>query len=286
MAGSSYFIWGLFPLYFKSISNVLPMEILANRILWAAPFLVIILAFRSQWSWVADVVRRPKIVAGFIASAALLSCNWFVYIWAVNNGFLVDSSLGYFITPIVNVLLGFVILKERLRTLQWIAVAITGCGVIWLSFLTGHIPVISLTLAATFGLYGLLRKTATLGTLEGLTLETLILFPCALAYVLFLYHTNANTFANTLAAGEITPWLLIAAGPITAIPLLLFAAGARIIPMSMLGLLQYIAPTIQLVLGIWFYHEAFSTTRLIGFTIIWSGLAVYSLEGLWRSYRA
>ena len=284
MAGSSYLLWGLFPLYFKSIANVMPMEILANRILWATPFLLIILAFRAQWNWLPNVIKQPRVLLGFVASALLLSCNWFIYIWAVNNGRVVDASLGYFINPIVNVLLGFILLKERLRALQWIAIAIAAVGVAWLALQSGHMPWISLALAFSFGVYGLLRKTASLGALEGLTLETLILFPLVFIYVIYLYFVGQNAFVTTLGAGEATPWLLMAAGPITAIPLLLFAAGARVIPMSTLGLLQYIAPSIQLLLGVWLYQESFNGARLIGFIIIWSALILYSAEGLWRMY--
>ncbi len=283
MAACSYLIWGLFPLYFKALNHVTPQEILANRILWAMPFLLTILALRSQWSWLPELLKRPKVVGGFILSALLLSANWFIYIWAVNNGRVVDASLGYFINPIVNVLLGYVLLHERLRTLQWCAIGIAAAGVGWLALNSGHMPWISLTLAITFGVYGVLRKTAYLGPLEGLTLETLILFPCALAYVLYLWLTNANVFISSSELS--TPWLLVAAGPITAIPLILFAAGARVIPMATLGVLQYLAPSIQLLIGVWLFHEPFSATRLIGFAIIWSALILYSAEGLWRTWQ-
>jgi chloramphenicol-sensitive protein RarD len=241
--------------------------------------------FRSQWTWLSTILTRPVVLGGFIASAILLSVNWFIYIWAVNNGRIVDGSLGYFINPIVNVLLGFVLLKERLRPVQWVSVALAALGVIWLALLNGHMPWISLALALSFGGYALLRKTAALGALEGLTLETMILFPCAAAYLAYLYLDGANTFVTTWQAGGDTPWLLMAAGPITAIPLLFFASGARLIPMATLGILQYIAPTFQLLIGVWIYHEPFSQNRLIGFMIIWSALFLYSAEGLWRGYQ-
>jgi chloramphenicol-sensitive protein RarD len=285
LAICSYLTWGLFPIYFKSLANVPPPEILANRILWAMPFLLLVLAGRSQWSWLATLLNRPKVLAGFIVSAVLLSLNWLLYIWAVNNGRIIDGSLGYFINPIVNVLLGFILLKERLRVVQWCAVAIAASGVIWLAVLNGHMPWISLALALSFGCYALMRKTAALGALEGLTLETMILFPCALAYVVYLYTQDANTFTSSVTAGTVTPWLLIAGGPITAIPLLAFSFAARRIPMSTLGILQYISPSIQLLIGIWIYHEPFSPQRLAGFVIIWSALLLYSAEGLWRGYQ-
>ena len=261
------------------------MEILAHRIIWSLPFLLLILASRSQWAWLGIVINRPTVLIGFIASAALLSVNWFIYVWAISNGRVIDGSLGYFINPIVNVLLGFILLRERLRALQWIAISLAGCGVGWLALLSGHMPWISLALAFSFGGYALLRKTAALGALEGLTLETLVLFPFVFVYLIYLAGHGESAFTTSLASGGSTPWLLMAAGPITAIPLLLFAAGARIIPMSTLGILQYMSPTIQLLIGVWVYHEPFSTHRLTGFMIIWSALALYSAEGLWRNYR-
>jgi len=285
LAICSYLAWGLFPLYFKSLVGVTPLEILSHRILWALPFLLLVLAVRSQWSWLSTILRRPGVLGGFIASATLLSVNWLLYIWAVTNDRIIDGSLGYFITPVVNVLLGYILLKERLRAAQWVAVALAACGVLWLAVLNGHMPWISLALAFSFGCYALLRKTAALGALEGLTLETMLLFPCALAYVIYLGTQNANAFSAAWANGDNLPWLLMAAGPITAIPLLSFSYAARLIPMSTLGILQYISPSIQLLIGIWIYHEPFSVGRLTGFIIIWSALMLYSAEGLWRGYQ-
>ena len=280
-AATAYAIWGVFPLYFKTLQDIPPIEIMLHRIVWSLAFVMLVLAWRRQWAWIGETVRRPKVLASFALSAVLLSTNWFIYIWAVNNGRIIDSSLGYFINPLVNVLLGFLLLRERLRPGQWMAVALAAAGVAWLTWQGGHLPWIGLLLAATFGTYGLLRKTAVLGPLEGLSLETLLLFPLALAYLIVLTWNGHNTF---LAAPASSRWLLIAAGPITAIPLLLFAAGARRIPLSVLGLLQYIGPSLQLLLGVWLYHEPFGGDRLIGFVMIWSALAVYSLEGLWRTW--
>jgi len=285
LAICSYLSWGLFPLYFKALSGITALEILSHRILWALPFLLMVLAVRSQWLWLSTILDRPAVLGGFVASATLLSVNWLLYIWAVTNNRIIDGSLGYFITPVVNVLLGYILLKERLRVAQWIAVALAASGVIWLAILNGHMPWISLALAFSFGCYALLRKTAALGALEGLTLETMILFPCALAYVIYLGTQNANSFSAAWANGDNLPWLLMAAGPITAIPLLAFSYAARLIPMSTLGILQYISPSIQLLIGIWIYHEPFSAERLIGFIIIWSALMLYSAEGLWRGYQ-
>jgi chloramphenicol-sensitive protein RarD len=282
-AAGAYVLWGLVPVYFKALQHVPPLEILAHRVVWSLVFLAIVLAWRRQWAWIGTVLHRPKVLAGFIASAILISINWFIYIWAVNNGRVIDASLGYFINPLINVLLGFLLLHERLRPGQWAAVALAAAGVAWLTWQGGHLPWIALTLAITFGTYGLLRKTAALGALEGLSLETLILFPAALGYLIVLTLHGHNSFVT--APGS-TKWLLIAAGPITAIPLLMFAAGARRISLSLLGLLQYIGPTLQLLLGVWLYHEPFGGPRLAGFAMIWAALALYSAEGLWRAWSA
>lgn len=278
-AAAAFLLWGLFPLYFHALQEVPPTQILAHRMLWSLVFLMLVLAWRRQWKWLA-IVRQPRVLLSFIASALLLSVNWLVYIWAIHNGYVIESSLGYFITPLVNIMFGFVLLQERLRRLQWVAVGIAALGVAWLTWQTGSIPWIALLLAVTFGGYGLLRKTAALGALEGLSLETMVLLPVALAYLGWLTLQGQNVFLTTSDAS--TQWLLVAAGPITALPLLLFASGARKIPLSVLGLLQYLAPTIQFLLGIWIFHEAFDSARLLGFALIWCALIVFAAEGLLR----
>jgi chloramphenicol-sensitive protein RarD len=254
-ASLAFFFWGLFPLYFHALDEVPPQEILAHRMLWSLMFLVIVLTVRQQWKWLPRVLRQPRILASFVASALLLTANWFIYIWSVNNGHVIDASLGYFINPLINVLLGLLVLKEKLRRGQWIAMAVAASGVAWLTWQAGELPWIALILGITFGGYGLLRKTAALAALEGLSLETMMLFPLALVYVLWLSWHGHNAFLNT--PHDSTRWLLAATGPITAIPLLLFAAGARKIPMAVLGLIQYLSPTMQALLGVWVFHEAF-----------------------------
>ena len=211
-------------------------------------------------AWLA-IVRKPRVLATFVASAFLLSANWLVYIWSVNNGHVIEASLGYFINPLVNIMFGFFLLKERLRRAQWAAIAVAALGVAWLTWQAGTVPWIALVLAASFGAYGLMRKTAALGALEGLSLETMVLFPLAAAYVGWLTWHGQNYFVNT--PSDHTRLLLIAAGPLTAVPLLLFASGARRIPMSLLGLLQYLSPTLQFLLGVWVFHEAFSSARAV-----------------------
>jgi chloramphenicol-sensitive protein RarD len=277
----AFLCWGLFPLYFHALNEVPPGQILAHRVLWSLLFLAAVLTVRRQWKWLPEVMRQPRVIGSFVASAFLLSANWLVYIWAVNNGHVIEASLGYFINPLVNIMFGYLLLKERLRIGQWAAIAIAALGVAWLTWQAGTVPWIALILASTFGAYGLMRKTAKLGALEGLSFETMVLFPLALAYVLWLSLHGDNSFINS--PSDSTRWLLIAAGPITAIPLLLFASGARQIPLSVLGLLQYISPTIQFLLGVWLFHEAFTEVRLIGFLLIWSALALYAAEGLWRN---
>jgi chloramphenicol-sensitive protein RarD len=278
-AASAFLCWGLFPLYFHAIGEVPPLQILAHRMLWSLLFLVIVLTVRRQWAWL-NLVRQPRVFGSFIVSALLLSVNWLIYIWAVNNGHVIESSLGYFITPLVNIMIGYLLLKERLRPAQWVAVAVAALGVAWLTWQAGTVPWVSLALALSFGGYGLMRKTARLGALEGLSFETMVLFPVAAAYVAWLTVHGQNAFLTT--DSNTTRLLLMAAGPITAIPLLLFAAGARQIQLSVLGLLQYLSPTLQFLLGVWMFHEAFSPDRLVGFVLIWLALALFAAEGLLR----
>ncbi|MDB5760376.1 MAG: rarD [Burkholderia sp.] len=281
-AALAFLAWGLFPLYFKALRSIPAQEILAHRMVWSLAFLAAVLLWRRQWTWLAAVARQPRVLAGFAASALLLSTNWGIYIWSVNHDRVVDASLGYFINPLVNVVLGYLLLKERMRPVQWTAVALATAGVVWLTYDAGHPPWISLALGLTFGFYGLLRKTAALGALEGLSLETILLFPFAAGYLLWLSQAGQNGFA---AAAPLPQALLALSGPVTAIPLLAFAAAARRLPLSLLGLMQYVVPTMQLLLGVWLYHEPFGTGRLIGFALIWGGLALYSLEGGMRSWR-
>ncbi len=279
-AGLAFLIWGAFPIYLRALQGIPPLEILANRVCWSVVFLGLLLLLRRQWGWLAKIRNNPKLVLSFVASALMLTLNWVIYIWSVNAGQIIDATLGYFITPLVNVLFGLM-LGERLRIGQWMAVALAASGVAWLTVSAGQLPWIGLGLAASFGLYGLLRKTAALGALEGLSIETLIIFPVALGFLLIPGSGSSHSMGGTSLT---TTLLLMAAGPVTAIPLLLFAHGARRIPLSVLGILQYIGPTIQFLLGVWLYHEPFGGNKLIGFSIIWSALALYSAEGLRRAW--
>ncbi|WP_034298199.1 EamA family transporter RarD [Herbaspirillum sp. RV1423] len=276
---SCFLLWGLFPLYFKLLQDVSSFDIVVQRIFWSLIFLVIVLSWKRQWAWLGEAARRPRVLLGFLISALLLSGNWVLYVWAVNSGRIVDASLGYFMSPLLSVLLGSVVLKERLRPLQWLAVLLALGAVLWLTWMNGALPWIGLTIAVTFGLYGLLRKTAHLGALQGLALETILLAPLVLAILAVSALHGANGFLQASPSSQV---LLALSGPVTAIPLLLFARAARRIPLSLLGLLQYISPTMQLLTGVFIYDEPFDGPRLTGFVVIWAALAVYSLEGLWR----
>ena len=281
-AALAYICWGLFPLYFKALQQVAPLEMLAQRVAWSLLFVMAVLAWQRRFAWLPAALGNRRVLLSFAASSGFIALNWFVYIWAVTNGRVVEASLGYFINPLVNVLIGALVLHERLRRAQWAAVALAALGVLWLTWQAGQPPWIALVLAGSFASYGLLRKTAPLGALEGLTMETLLLGPLALAALAWWGAHGTLAFAEGDAG---TQALIAAAGPITAIPLLLFAAGARRIPFSLLGLLQYTAPTLQLLLGVLLFGEAFGPDRAIGFALIWAALAIYSVESLVRSRR-
>jgi chloramphenicol-sensitive protein RarD len=250
---------------------------------WSLAVCLLLLAALHRWHWLRALAGKPRVLATFATSATLVTLNWGVYIWAVTSGHVIDASLGYFINPLVNVLIGAFVLHERLRRPQWTAVAIAAAGVIWLTIDARQLPWIGLALAFTWGLYGLLRKTAALGAIEGLALETALLFPFAFGYLVWLATQAGSAFVTGPASLR---WLLAAAGPVTAIPLLLFAAGARRIPFTHLGILQYIAPTLQLLLGVWAFHEPFGATKVAGYGLIWIALAVFTIDGLLRLRRA
>lgn len=279
-AASAFTLWGVFPLYLRLLQQVPSLEILSHRVLWSVVLLMSLLAMRRQWDWLALVRAQPRIIFTFATSALMVATNWVVYIWSVNHDHIVDASLGYFITPLFNVLFG-IGLGERLRLTQWVAVGLAACGVLWLTVSEGSVPWIGLVIAVTFSLYGLIRKTAALGALEGLSVETMLLLPAAGLFLLLPDAGSSHAFGSNIPLSL----LLMAAGPVTAIPLLMFAYGARRIPLSLVGLLQYIGPSIQLLLGVWLYHEPFAGAKLIGFAMIWLGLAVYSGEALLRGWR-
>lgn len=282
-AAGAYTAWGLLPIFWKALGHVPALEILANRVLWALVVALVLGSLRGRWVWLGPALRNRRILATFTLSAALLAFNWGLYIWAVNDGHVVETSLGYFINPLVNVLLGVVVLRERLRIGQGVAIGLALLGVLYLTFTYGSPPWIALILAGSFGIYGLLRKTAALASLEGFTLETLVM---VLPALIFLIATEINGGGALFHADLSTNLLLIGSGLITAVPLLLFAAGARLVTMTTLGLLQYIAPTLQFSLGVLVYGESLTPQRLLGFSLVWIALAIYSLEGAIQGGRA
>jgi chloramphenicol-sensitive protein RarD len=279
----AYILWGLLPFYWKFLERIPPDQILCHRTVWSLVFMLLLLAFQKHWLWLKKAFSNRKILLTFFISSIILSLNWFMYIWAVNNNFIVEASLGYFINPLFSVLLGVIFLKERLRFWQWFAIALAAAGILYMTAKYGSFPWIALTLAISFGTYGLMRKTAPLNSTEGLALELTFLFLPALIYLLFLAKNGSGAFGH---ASLIENMLLVLAGAVTALPLLLFASGARKINLSTVGLLQYITPSLQFLIGIYVYHEHFNTARLVGFAIIWSALLIYVLEGFWTNTRA
>lgn len=278
----AYLIWGLLPVYWKLLKAVPALEILSHRIVWALVFNVLVLTAMRRWGWMRTTLRNRKTLLVFLASTVLLSANWLTYIWAVNNGYIVESSLGYFILPLLNVATGVLFFQERIRPGQWLAIAVALAGVVYLVIAQGGVLWISFTLAITFALYGVMRKTAALDSLEGLTLETAIVALPALVYLVYLELQGGAAFGH-IDLG--TTLLLVLSGVATAVPLLLFASGVRQIPMSTIGILQYIAPVIQFGLGAFVYREPFSAARWMGFAIIWLALTIYTVERIWWQRR-
>ncbi|SHQ01624.1 rarD protein [Mycobacteroides abscessus subsp. abscessus] len=278
-AGLSYLLWGILPIYWKLLDHVNAEDILANRIFWSFAFMMVVLFFSKKLGNLFSVLKtfkqnRKEMYALIIASF-LISTNWFIYIWAVNHHQMIEASLGYYINPLVSVLLGVIFLKEKLSPTQYASFIIAGIGVLILGISYGKFPWISIVLALSFGVYGLAKKMIKVDSAVGLTLETLVVTPFALAYMVFLFLNGEHA----LFAGSVTTdLLLVGAGAATALPLLYFAKGAQKIPLSMLGLLQYIAPTITLLLGVLVYGEHFTKHHLQAFVFIWSALTIYSLS--------
>ncbi|QOR67766.1 EamA family transporter RarD [Cytobacillus suaedae] len=275
----AYILWGFLPLYWKLLDHVPSAEILAHRILWSFIFVVMILAVSKKGKLFIteckNVFTTKKALFGVTASAVLISCNWFVYIWAVNHDHIIEASLGYYINPLVSVLLATIVLKEKLNYWQVIAFILAGIGVLILAIQYGQFPWVALTLAISFGLYGLTKKLTKLGPLVGLTFETMIVVPVAIGYLFFLESDGMATFFSTSISIKL---LLIGAGIATAMPLLWFANGAKRIPLSMIGILQYIAPSISLFLGVFLFHEHFTIVHMVTFSLIWTALLIYSLS--------
>jgi chloramphenicol-sensitive protein RarD len=281
-AAGAYFLWGLWPLYWRLLEQVPALLIMAHRVVWCAVFVLAYLFIRHRLAWLAPLRAHPRVVGWLAASGLLIGSNWWLYIWAVNARHVVETSLGYFINPLVSVSLGVLVLRERLNPRQWLAVAIAAAGVVYLTVEFGRLPWIALALAASFAAYGLIRKLAHVDAVPGLAVENgLLLVP------VLLLVTASGTLPGDFFYGydARTVVLLLVAGPTTALPLIWFAYGARRIPLSMVGILQYIAPSLQLLCAVLAFGEPFTRTHLVGFACIWSALAIYAADGLYRLRR-
>jgi chloramphenicol-sensitive protein RarD len=276
----AFFIWGLLPLYLRPLHGIAALTIMSHRIVWCFVFVNAWLALRGELGAVRAALAKPSTRRRLVASATLISVNWLVYVWAVGSGHVVESSLGYFINPLVNVLLGVLLLGERLRRAQWAAVGCAAIGVAWLTLQAGRPPWIAFSLALSFGGYGLLRKTVAVESIVGLAAETTLVAPFGVLWLAWQHHAGAGAFGG--ADGPLSAWL-IAGGVVTAVPLALFAFGARRIPYSTVGIIQYIGPTLQLTSGILVYGEPFPAARAVGFALIACALVLYAGEGLFRA---
>jgi len=278
----AFAVWGVFPLYFHPLHLVSPFQVIAHRVVWSCVFVLAWMALRGELSTVRAAVADRSVVWRLAVTATLITFNWTIYVWAIMNGHVVEGSLGYFINPLVNVLLGVAVLSERLTRAQWTAIALAAAGVAYLTIVAGRPPWIALALALSFGTYGLIRKVVKVDALPGLAIETLLLVPFAVLYLLWCESTGTGALGH---AAPPTTALLIGSGPLTAVTLFLFAYGTRLLPYSTVGILQYIAPTLQLACGVFAFHEEFTRTRAVGFALIWAALVIYAGEGLLLSRR-
>lgn len=270
---SAYVLWGMFPLYWPLLEPANPLEIVSHRAVWTLVFCVIVLAITHALKSTLATFKRPKVAIKLFLASILISINWLVYIWATNNGHVVEASLGYYINPLIIIAFGVILLKEKMRQLQWVAVSIATVGVVILTVDYGRLPWVALGLALSWGTYGLVKKQLGLGALEGLAIETMIAFIPYCGYLLFIGSKGEGQFGHGVGLTA----LLISAGAVTAIPLLLFNGSTTRLPYSTIGLLQYITPTIQFSIGVWVNHEAMPTARWVGFIFIW--LALITLAG-------
>jgi chloramphenicol-sensitive protein RarD len=280
---AAFTIWGLFPVYLHPLSGVPALQVIAHRIVWSCLFILGWLLARGQLGRLSFTLTRPALVMRLTVTALLISCNWLVYVWSVTHNHIVDSSLGYYINPLVNIVLGVFVLGERLNRAQWVAVALAVLAVGYLTVLAGRPPWIALALAMSFSLYGLLRKIMSVDALPGLATETLLLLPLAASYLVWCELTGSGALTR---AGPGIAALLVGSGLVTAVPLFLFAYGARALPYSTVGVLQYIGPSLQLLCGVLFFGEHFAAPLAAGFALIWMALLIYAADGVWRARSA
>jgi chloramphenicol-sensitive protein RarD len=276
-AGSAFLIWGLSPVYWKALDVVPALEITMHRVIWSFVFLMGLILLQRRQHEFLGVLKNGRMLLTLWSTAVIISGNWLLYIWAVNNNYLLQASLGYYINPLVNVVLGLVFLQERLRRAQILAILLATCGVLYLTISYGKFPWISLALALSFGFYGLIRKVAPVAALVGLAVETMLLSPPALLYLVYLNSQGADTIFRVSLKLDL---LLIGCAPLTAVPLLFFTLGAKRLYLSTLGLMQYIGPSGMFLLAVFFYNEPFSTTQVWTFVMIWAALGIYSTDSV------
>ena len=275
-AALAYAVWGFFPIYWKFLSSISALQITCHRIVWSCVILLALIGRSSEWRTLWTAVRSARVLGIYTAAALAIAMNWVIFVWAANQGRIVQTSLGYFINPLLSVVLGVFVFRERLRPLQWFSVGLAAAGVLYLTIALGSPPWIALSLAASFGTYGLLKKVAPLSAVQGLALETSILFPPAAAYLIWAELAGTGALMHS---GLTRDLLMFAAGPVTTLPLLLFAAGVRRIPLSLVGMLQYINPTMQILIAVLIYREPFTRVQFVGFGFVWAALAVFAVEG-------
>jgi chloramphenicol-sensitive protein RarD len=280
-AASAFLIWGLSPMYWKVLRQIPALEIIMHRVIWSFLFLIILLVFLRYGNEFTASLKKPRTFAILIPTTILLGCNWFIYIWAVNNDHVLQASLGYFINPLINILLGMIFLRERLRRLQTVSLILAFVSVLYLTFQYGEFPWIALSLAFAFGFYGLIRKVAPISALVGLSVEMLLLSGPALGYILFLYIRGVGAIFHISVRIDL---FLVGTAFLTAFPLLLFTLGTKRLHLSTVGFLQYIAPTSMFLLGVFLYNEPLSSAQIFAFVLIWIALFIYSVDAA-RYYR-
>lgn len=275
-AVGAYLSWGLLPVYWKALHDIPALELICHRIVWSCLTLYIFTGLRGRWKELAKAFAQPRIVGIYLVASLLIGVNWLVFVWGVNSGYLIETSLGYFINPLLSVVLGVILFRERLRPWQWAAVALAGCAVLYLTLVYGSVPKIALALALSFSFYGVMKKIAPLGSINGLTLETSLLVLPGLVYLGWQGRTGHAAY---LHLPPFTLALLLCSGLVTTFPLLLFAAAAQRVPLAQIGILQYIAPTLQFLLGALVFHEKFTALQFGGFLLVWISLALFAIEG-------
>jgi chloramphenicol-sensitive protein RarD len=272
--------WGLNPIYFKAVVEISLLEVLAHRIFWSFPFLAALIFLAKSWKAVQSAFADPRTLSLLMVSTLILAVNWFIYLWAINNDRILESSLGYYINPLVNVVLGVLVLGERLNRWRGLALVLAAAGVLNLALAGGQFPWIALSLASTFGVYGLIRKTIRVASIEGLFIESCLLLPPAFAYLVFLAATGQSSFGTE---GREISILLILAGPVTALPLIWFTSAARRLDYATVGFFQYIGPSLQFLLAVFLYGEHFGRAHVITFGCIWTALVIFTIDGVRRS---